>query len=408
MDITREFWKCASEASPGGSAKNRLDILPPIVRRHSAAGLRANDAARAAAAAAAAASSFANGTAASNNNAATNATERRDPFLVEATGIATDLADLAKLIHQARRGYLGLGSAALAIPSDPFGPVERSSAKAATMTVMGFSMSLPAKMTHAEREALDTQCALLLGRCRDNIRRMEATLSRERKEHEAAKSANQGGLAAFLGVNDLDEATTAHQETLLTHYESMIWTLNHRLLKVSSAQRRLQEKRLAKDMDLLAMDRSPVGTINSLPSALQFAPSTVPSTAVNSADLLDPTSSSPTSSLPALGAHTVQELERENRALLEQYASKLDEIKAAEQSLLTIAQLQADIAQHLATQQTAIETLFEEAAQQTDQVREGNAQLVQAREAAKGARLWFLVMVLVLSFTLLFLDWYAG
>ncbi|KNE59426.1 hypothetical protein AMAG_03704 [Allomyces macrogynus ATCC 38327] len=337
MDITREFWKCASEASPGGTAKNRLDILPPIVRRHSAAGLRANDAVRAAAAVAAAASSLSSGTAVSSNNAATDATEPSDPFLVEATGIATDLADLAKLIHQARRGYLGLGSAALAIPSDPFGPVERSPAKAVTMTVMGFSMALPAKMTHAEREALDTQCALLLGRSRDNIRRMEATLSRERKEHEAAKVATKGGLRAFLG----------------------------------------------------------------------FTRSTVPSTAVNSADLLDPTSST-ISTLPSLGAHTVQELERENRALLEQYASKLDEIKAAEQSLLTIAQLQADIAQHLATQQTAIETLFEEAAQQTDQVREGNAQLVQAREAAKGARLWFLVMVLVLSFTLLFLDWYAG
>ncbi|KAJ3375944.1 hypothetical protein GGF31_000009 [Allomyces arbusculus] len=407
MDITREFWKCASEASPGGTAKNRLDILPPVVRRHSAAGLRANDAVRAAAAAAAVASP-ANGTATSSNNTATDATEPRDPFLVEVTGIATDLADLAKLIHQARRGYLGLGSAALELSSDPFGPVERSPAKVVTMTVMGFSMSLPAKMTHAEREALDTQCALLLGRCRDNIRRMEATLSRERKEHDTAKATKQGGFAAFLGVNDLDKTTTAHQEILLTHYESMVWTLNHRLLKVSSAQRRLQEKRLAKDMDLLAMDRSPAGTINSLTSTLQFAPSTVPSTTVNSADLLDPTSSSPTSSVSALGTHTVQELERENRALLEQYASKLDEIKAAEQSLLTIAQLQADIAQHLASQQTAIETLFEEAAQQTDQVCEGNAQLVQAREAAKGARLWFLVMVLVLSFTLLFLDWYAG
>lgn len=75
---------------------------------------------------------------------------------------------------------------------------------------------------------------------------------------------------------------------------------------------------------------------------------------------------------------------------------------------MAIAQMQNELAQHLATQNTTIDALYQQAAIQTDNVREGNIQLVRAKESAKTSRLWFLFIVLVLSFSLWFLDMYAG
>jgi t-SNARE complex subunit (syntaxin) len=69
--------------------------------------------------------------------------------------------------------------------------------------------------------------------------------------------------------------------------------------------------------------------------------------------------------------------------------------------------MQTELAQHLSVQHSAIESLSKEAAEHTTNVRDGNVHLVAAREASKSSRFWFLFMVLLVSFVLLFLDWFA-
>lgn len=73
--------------------------------------------------------------------------------------------------------------------------------------------------------------------------------------------------------------------------------------------------------------------------------------------------------------------------------------------MLSISQMQADIAQHLSRQKSTLENLWSDAGTQSDHVQAGNTQLTKALDQTRGRRLWFLIFVLCLSMILLFLDW---
>ncbi|KAI9188909.1 hypothetical protein H9P43_000331 [Blastocladiella emersonii ATCC 22665] len=447
MDLTRDFWLCASAAaapsipvppipSPDGSsastatpatpaglrrrgsvAVDAAHVIPTVTRRHSRAGpaMMLGRRSSTASSLGAATGPVAAAVAASRAKQAP-----RDPFLAEAEAIMTDICALASFLHASRRAYLGIVSSSTPATAATATAIPRS------VSVMGFTLDVSSvPLTVAEREQFDQQMALLLGQARKRVRALEATVERERAlVQRDASGGKEGGLfARFLpasseaAVNEAQAARAAHAQAMLTHYASVAWILNQHLLRVSSEQRRIQEKRMGLDLDRLTIDTPVVtkpaaprggvpGGFDAMATLLNTLNGTETASTTTAASAAAPDPSPDASS--NLPAGLLQELEAENQSLLAQFESKLDEVRAAETSLLAVAQLQTELAQQMAVQASQIEALADDAVVHTDNVRAGNVQLAAARELGKGSRFWFLFMMLVLSASLLFLDWYAG
>ncbi|KAI8867562.1 hypothetical protein GQ42DRAFT_164705 [Ramicandelaber brevisporus] len=103
----------------------------------------------------------------------------------------------------------------------------------------------------------------------------------------------------------------------------------------------------------------------------------------------------------------MQQLQRENEQLLGELEGKLDQIRAIEQTVADIGAIQSAMAMHLAVQTQQIEKICEDAIAATNQVVQGNDYLRRTRDSNEGSRLYIMVLLLVLSFSLLFLDWYG-
>ncbi|KAI9219782.1 hypothetical protein BC828DRAFT_385235 [Blastocladiella britannica] len=341
----------------------------------------------------------------------------RDLFLVDANGIMNDVAAFAAYMAMIRKPYLGL-----LVATNP----TSSSATTSVLPVMGFQLPLYRENLAAEqRHAVDQQAALLLGQIRGRIKRLEAEVDRDRAQ------------LPRLAPDTPRTADQMHREWLLTHYASMTWVLNQQLFKLSGSHRAMHDRRIERDLEVLALDmpsRSELAPLHddteSLVPQLRHRGGTSSSLGLDRAShsaatsLLGTDASSMGSSSmrdeedadadAAVGGSTainprlLQQLEAENQALLAQFTSTLSEVNQAETSLVTIAQLQTELAQHMAVQQSQIESLVDDAAFALDNVEAGNVQLVKAREYGANARYWFLFIMLVVSGTLLFLDWYAG
>ncbi|RKP00053.1 hypothetical protein CXG81DRAFT_19934 [Caulochytrium protostelioides] len=101
-------------------------------------------------------------------------------------------------------------------------------------------------------------------------------------------------------------------------------------------------------------------------------------------------------------------LEEENEALLADLEDQTASVRAATQRIADIAALQDTLAHHLQVQEESINTLFDEAGSATIRMRAANTELASARERFGETRLWVLMVFLVASGVLLFLDYYGS
>lgn len=91
--------------------------------------------------------------------------------------------------------------------------------------------------------------------------------------------------------------------------------------------------------------------------------------------------------------------------------SKVDVIfvieRETERSVDAISKMQEILEHHIAVQAKEIEYIYDEAIDASDKVRQGNKQLLQAKERNSDFRKYVLLILLLASFVLLFLDWYG-
>ncbi|KAL7748628.1 hypothetical protein RI367_006039 [Sorochytrium milnesiophthora] len=314
-----------------------------------------------------------------------------------------------------------------------------------------FDTSLLARggLTDKDRDDVDYESKTFIARCRERVNALEALLKREEQKYKYTTAERETLLRTLLMAPD-GELTSAqrariHNEIVLMHYGGVVWLLNKWLVDVSSVQRGMQERRLQKELDRLALASpmppklsvtvpkpsgslgrsflSPLSTSSSRSSSSSRSMSPPPETPGQFNSTRAPFEVTRGRNGVAGGGEddneddntddqlTAQErlqFEAENQALLSHFEDTLDEAKKAEQSLLTIAQMQTELAQHLYAQQSTIETLYDQAVLHTDNVREGNVHVSKATDAARGHRFWVVFILLVLSGVLLFLDWYAS
>lgn len=102
----------------------------------------------------------------------------------------------------------------------------------------------------------------------------------------------------------------------------------------------------------------------------------------------------------------IQMFELENEGLYKELNSLADEIKQMESKVVHISELQQTFTEQVFQQEKDIERIATTVATATDDVKDANDQIRQAIKRNAGLRVWVLFFLLVMSFSLLFLDWY--
>ena len=81
-------------------------------------------------------------------------------------------------------------------------------------------------------------------------------------------------------------------------------------------------------------------------------------------------------------------------------------VKQIENKVVKIAELQDVFTEKVLQQRDDIDLIHDNAVQTTENVKDGNEELRKAIQNQASVRVYVLFFLLVMSFTLLFLDWY--
>ncbi|CAG9857966.1 unnamed protein product [Phyllotreta striolata] len=109
---------------------------------------------------------------------------------------------------------------------------------------------------------------------------------------------------------------------------------------------------------------------------------------------------------PQLSSEEMQMFEAENEMLYNELNSISDEVRQMEGKVVHIAELQELFTEKVLQQQIDIERIATNVVGSTENVKEANEQIRQAIQRNAGLRVYVLFFLLVMSFSLLFLDWY--
>ncbi|XP_076243077.1 syntaxin 18 [Calliopsis andreniformis] len=102
----------------------------------------------------------------------------------------------------------------------------------------------------------------------------------------------------------------------------------------------------------------------------------------------------------------IQVFEAENEQLYNELNTVVEEVKQIESKVVHIAELQEIFTEKVLDQDKDLDRLMTTVAGSTENVKEANEQIRQAIQRNAGLRVWILFFLLVMSFSLLFLDWY--
>lgn len=107
-----------------------------------------------------------------------------------------------------------------------------------------------------------------------------------------------------------------------------------------------------------------------------------------------------------LSPEDMQMFEQENIQLYHELQGVAEEVEQIEKNVVDIAQLQDIFTEKVSLQQHNIERIANAVIGATENVKDANEQIKQAIQRNAGLRVWSLFFLLVMSFALLFLDWY--
>ncbi|XP_022133683.1 syntaxin-81 [Momordica charantia] len=106
-------------------------------------------------------------------------------------------------------------------------------------------------------------------------------------------------------------------------------------------------------------------------------------------------------------AQQQQLLDDETRALQVELTSLLDAVQETETKMVEMSALNHLMSTHVLQQAQQIEFLYEQAVEATKNVELGNKELSQAIQRNSSSRTFLILFLFVLTFSILFLDWYS-
>ncbi|XP_055625527.1 syntaxin-18 isoform X2 [Toxorhynchites rutilus septentrionalis] len=107
-----------------------------------------------------------------------------------------------------------------------------------------------------------------------------------------------------------------------------------------------------------------------------------------------------------LSPEDIQIFESENVQLYNELKGLSEEVEQIERNVVDIAHLQEIFTEKISLQKIDIDRISNTVVGATENVKDANEQIKQAIQRNAGLRVWVLFFLIVMSLTLLFLDWY--
>jgi syntaxin 18 len=268
----------------------------------------------------------------------------KTPFTLKAREVVNNITRLRDFLLEHRKGYLNFG---------------------------GHLPDLP-QMSDGERDKIDAGAQMIMNTCSHLIQDFK------KKTVKMADSAQM----------------MEHRKLIL----EMIETYLKAVCKIYSEQKAIRVKRA---MDFQKFSKFEV---NSSPSHSVNKPSLS-----NSVPVEDHQVDAPTSAFQFEEEFSKEELqifEEENNQLYNELQSLTEEVRQIESKVVHIAELQEIFTEKVLQQDKDIDRINTTVVGTTENVKEGNDQIRQAIQRNAGLRIYILVFLLIMSFSLLFLDWY--
>ncbi|KAL1760039.1 hypothetical protein FB107DRAFT_256737 [Schizophyllum commune] len=341
-------------------------------------------------------------------------------YLREACTILDHINTLTRMLASIRKPYLNVD----ARPS----PLSRQGTR--NIDLAGAESWAGIKqLTNEERDQIDLQARVILSRCADRVKEMEAL----EKKRAQLVSQNANPLNRFLPARLRQDDSDKASDFVAAHHAGITWYLNRRLTEASQAQKEMQEERVKRQLERTktlgsgaAREAAGLGAVD--PVFAQNQPARVAGgswlgDAVATAIGATPSTSSSSTAPPVaddyastvsddeyddleLSSSQIQQFEAENASILRGVQDTLEAVQQAESRLQDISALQMELVTHLTQQTELTDQLYEDAISATETVEKGNVQLREARRRAKDSRIFVLVFLLGASFSLLFLHYY--
>ena len=306
-------------------------------------------------------------------------------------------------------------------------------------------------LSNEERDQIDLQAKVILTRCSDRVKEMEALekselIFEELQVKRLTRSCDVGRvelvasktnpLTRFFPARLRQDESTLSSDVIAAHHSSITWYLSRRLTEASQTQKELQEERVKRQLErtktlgsgaaqeALTMTQQYSGNRNrsSEPQSIEtpggWLESTIAAT-IGATSIQEPLRKIPTYPSSAtnasedddddeieLTASQILQFEQENANILKSVQDTLESVQQAESKLMDISALQMELIAHLTRQTELTDQLYEDALATTSTVEKGNEQLKEAKRRAKDGRLFLLVFLIGASMSLLFLHYY--
>ncbi|XP_078160641.1 syntaxin-81-like [Carex rostrata] len=243
------------------------------------------------------------------------------------------------------------------------------------------------RTTEQERDNIEHEVGIFVKACKEQI---DILLNRIHEEEENRNTKTWLCLSNFSHVD------------LVAHKHGVVLILSERLNSVTSQFDRLRSERF-QDAINRAMPRRKVQSkieakpvelsVEKLPQIAEAETSTRATVRVQEQLLDDET---PLSSV--------------NNALLAyqiELSGMLDAVEETERKMMEMSALNHLISTHVQQQAQQIEQLYLQAVETTNNVEKGNKELSQAIQRNSSSRTFLVLFFVVLTFSVLFLDWYS-
>ncbi|KER24778.1 hypothetical protein T265_07663 [Opisthorchis viverrini] len=214
-------------------------------------------------------------------------------------------------------------------------------------------------------------------------------------------------------LDELGRVLTNDQKQLKQHRQVVVECLEEEMNKL----RRLKDMELERQRHLQELTGSLAGGIRS-------APPSKPLTSIPSTDLSirsgHPPADNQARHRPSqidedersnieetnLSEAELQAFERENRSIYEHLSEQRDELNLVARAISEISRLNQTLSTHLSEQLEVTQQIGENFTMSTEHIRQGNEFLRNALSNKASAQFWILFTMIVLTFSLHFLDWY--
>ncbi|KAI7537105.1 hypothetical protein KC331_g11101 [Hortaea werneckii] len=279
--------------------------------------------------------------------------DKIDSFLQEAYTINNRISDLTRELRSIRPSYLSTAA-----------PSRRR-----------HDSNHARPLTDKERDAIDAQSKQLLRQLNGKITELKQVedVRNQAAESIALKKRNQGGLGALgrwaaggaVTAKSPEEATEeAERKTIAAHRESVLMYLQSKLEEAGRVQSNMMEG------------------AGGIPYAQDSGSRSELTNGV--------TDSSNAAEYPEeLDQEQQQLLAEENNEMLKHYNTQLDQLNAAEKSILEISELQSTLTANIQLQQEHINQLVQDSYLTSENVGKGNKELKRASERRSTAQAVF-------------------